>query len=497
MATLEQQLLDIVARCSALPAAEQASRATAACHALLDSNGLNPTGDETSTPGDVSVPDLPGDTPEAIRQALETCIREHQLLSNARGLANERARQTVAGAIRQLVVDGFLHDNLVDKFRIARNSEFLDKGLHNSLCPWQLAMTANWSLNSEGMVKLALTAWHAHFPDIDLHALVAALVDRITFRHVPTLRQYRRNAMRHYPRLSVEEFTALESDRWRDVIDLPSGRPPDSDVPFITAFVKQGDIEHSLYRHCMMPDLQQYMRSSTPFVCENLDLGGADRNLLFGLPFVIQQAEQEMFDAVKSTITGQIRQWAKAVAGNASEAGRALAIAGKLWNHRRTPAAQDTATPVDTLVKGFTATIRNAFTHFTDINIAATLGSRLDPLDVGERFVLFASVSNGQLDNLAAAYTRYLGTLPDPAQWDNEAFFCQFLAVNREVDVQHIQPHFVVDKTRGCPAIPQIARFHAIVFDLVLDFALREFGEANIRRAGDWFLQQKTPPGFA
>ena len=79
------------------------------------------------------------------------------------------------------------------------------------------------------------------------------------------------------------------------------------------------------------------------------------------------------------------------------------------------------------------------------------------------------------------------------ADWDNENFFQHFLAVNRDMDPRHIQGHFIVDKTRGCPAVPQIARFHAIVLDLVLDFVMKEFGEATLRDAGNWYISEKTP----
>ena len=55
-----------------------------------------------------------------------------------------------------------------------------------------------------------------------------------------------------------------------------------------------------------------------------------------------------------------------------------------------------------------------------------------------------------------------------------------------------IKIHFVIDKTRGCPAVPQIARFHELVLDLILDFVLKEFGEDNLRSAGDRFIKEKT-----
>ena len=70
--------------------------------------------------------------------------------------------------------------------------------------------------------------------------------------------------------------------------------------------------------------------------------------------------------------------------------------------------------------------------------------------------------------------------------------FQHFLTVNKINDPQHIQAHFVIDKTRGCPAVPQIARFHELVLDLILEFVLKEFGEDNLRNAGDRFIQEKT-----
>ena len=101
--------------------------------------------------------------------------------------------------------------------------------------------------------------------------------------------------------------------------------------------------------------------------------------------------------------------------------------------------------------------------------------------------------NQGYLNNYrVTAYSEYISALANPADWDNEQFFQHFLAVNRSEGPAHIQAHFQIDKTRGCPAVPQIARFHELVLDLILDFVLKEFGEDNLRNAGDWFIKEKA-----
>lgn len=499
MPALAERLLQIVRECSSLAGEEQAVCARSALAALLAESTLNPTGDdpqESLTPAHIDALDTTG-VSAAVRAELGACRNTAHLLQEGAKTLVPAAKQAISECLHRLAESGCLHEHLVEKFRIAANREFLDKGLHNAASVWQMAMVANWALNDAGLDRLAAEAWARHCPGVDLRALIHALVARLRFRQVPSLRAYRKDAMHHYPRVSPEELAALKSDRWRDVIDLPSDRRPVQDVPFITPFTKQGDIEHSLYRHYLMPDLLQAMRDMTPARASGLDFEGPDREILYSLPVVIQQAGDELYEQVKATTAAQVRTWAQRCAsGSDALLADAFAAINNLWDYRRTPAAQDCGSPVDNLVKGFTATIRNAMGHCNDVNFAATHGSRLDPLDVSEKFVLFASVSNGQLDNLAAAHERYLRELPDPSQWDNETFFRHFLTVNRDMDLHHIQAHFLVDKTRGCPAIPQLARFHAIVLDLVLEFAFREFGEENLRTAGGWFLREKTPAGF-
>lgn len=493
LATTIKQLID---QCLLLPDKEQAHVLDEQLSSLLYSITFNPTGDDPeSIDIDAGISGvMSGESLSTnIESGLSRFAARFKLLKASAQPLTTETRQMLEQEIKTLA-DKFLHASLVEKFKIPENRVFLDKGLQNSECPWQLAMVANWVLNKEGVKEFSDGAWSTCFSDLALQTLLQELEKRIRFTHISSLRTYRRDAMRHYPRLSEEELKRLESDQWQDVIDFPSGRPANMDIPFITPVIKQGDIEHSLYRHFLIPDLLVSMRNSTPEPSKSLDLTTKDRNILLSLPIVIQQTQQELFNHVKSTIAQQISSWAKSLqSGKRNETSIALTIAEKIWDYKRTPAAKECLSPVDNLTKGFTATIRNAFGHFSDINFAASHGDNLDPFDVSEKFVLFASVSNGQLDNLAAAHQQYITTLPNPADWDNEIFFQQFLAVNREMDPQHIQAHFIVDKTRGCPAVPQIARFHAIVLDLVLDFVLKEFGEATLRDAGNWYIHEKTP----
>ena len=505
METLSHQLQQIIHDCLLLPKQTQSAHANKALNGLLADYTINPTGDDP-LPAD-PVNDITNEQvdelahskeiSDPLRHELTAFIETINLLKHTAALLSPEAEQDMKDEIRQLSTGECLHPQLIDKFTIPANREFLEKALHNSTCLWQIALVANWVLGSEGIEQFSHSSWHHHCPDKALPALINALIDKITFQHIPGLRAYRKDAMHHYPRISPEEFDKLKSNNWQEIIDLPSGRKPQQDIPFITPFIKQGDIEHSLYRHFLMPDLLLYMRNATPARSNEFDLQHQDKNILLSLPIVIQQVEEELFSQLKNTIAEQIRSWAQQCREDRgktnNEVSTALAITEKIWNYKRTPAAQECTNPAENLTKGFTATIRNAFNHFSDINIAATAGSTLDAVDVAEKLVLFASVSNGQLDNLARAHNHYINTLPNPVNWDNEVFFKHFLDANLGTDVQHIQGHFVVDKTRGCPAVPQIARFHEIVLDLVLDFTLRELGEENLRKAGDWYLQEKVP----
>jgi hypothetical protein len=505
METLSQQVQQIIQDCQLQSEDSQSAQAKKALYALLADYTINPTGDDPlpPTPADESIIeqfeklDLFNELSQVLRHEITAFIKTMTLLERTAALLSPEAEKAMKNEIRQLADSEFLHPQLIDKFKIHSNREFLEKALHNTSSLWQIAMVAKWVLSSEGIEQLSRSSWHQHCPDKALPELIDVLIDKITFQHIQSLRAYRKDAMHHYPRISPEEFGTLKSDQWQEIIDFPSGRKPQQDIPFITPFIKQGDIEHSLYRHFLMPDLLLYMRDATPACSNKFDLQNQDKNILLSLPIVLQQVEEELFNQLKNTIAGQITAWAQAHReyreGKNNEVSAALAITDKIWNYKRTPAAQECTNPVENLTKGFTATIRNAFNHFSDINIAASGGSSLDAVDVAEKFVLFASVSNGQLDTLASAHSDYINNLPNPADWDNEVFFQHFLDANLASDIQHIQGHFVVDKTRGCPAVPQIARFHEIVLDLVLDFTLREFGEENLRKAGDWYLQEKVP----
>ena len=491
MPGLGDSVRDILQQCNDLPGPEQQALAGKKLMALLAEFALNPTGDDPDPSDDLTVETIP--VSKGLRASLEDFYTHLGLLRNAGRPLPVDQQTRLADVIRSQVNAGHINSYLADKFRVPENRQFLDRALTNAGSAWQLAMVANWALDAEGIDTLATTAWRSLGPEVDLPGLIELASSLLRFDHLDSLRDYRRQAMRHVPRLSDEEFVALQSDNWQDIIDSPSGREPVRDIPLITSFVKQGDIEYSLYRHCMMPDLSETMRKAVSPVSDSLALTGADIDILFSLPLVIQQVEEELFNHVKTTIAGIIRQWAVDCEERQDIAGKALRIAGRLWNYRRAPAASDCSNPVENLVKGFTATIRNSFSHYTDINIAASRGDRIDPFDVAEKFILFASVSNGQLDNLAEAHRRYCKAQTNPAHWDNEKFFSHFLAANQRNDLCHIQAHFLVDKTRGCPAIPQIPRFHVIVLDLVLEFVLREFGEANLRQAGAWYLRERTP----
>ena len=493
MSELSDQIRDIVQQCSNLPGREQQAFARKQCTALLAEFALNPTGDDPDP-----LIDLPGDNLHAsVTQELRIVFEDfsnHLRLLRAAGLPLPAEQHTrLAGAIRTLVKTGHINSALAEKFRIPDNRQFLDRALINTGSAWQMAMVANWVLDARGIDTLAKGEWCSLGLASDLTELIALLSVFLRFDHLDCLRDYRRQAMRHVPRLTDYEFQALQSENWQEVIESPSDRDPARDIPLVTPFVKQGDIEYSLYRHYMMPDLSETMRKAIPATSDSFELTGADIDILFSLPLVIQQVEEELFNHVKAAIAGIIMQWSAHCSDRRDNPGMALRITERLWNYRRAPAASDCSNPVENLIKGFTATIRNSFSHYTDINIAASRGDRIDPFDVAEKFILFASVSNGQLDNLAEAHRYYCLAQPNPAHWDNEQFFHHFLAANKRNDLCHIQAHFLVDKTRGCPAIPQIPRFHGIVLDLVLEFVLREFGEANLRQAGAWYLREKTP----
>jgi len=496
METLAKEIQNLADHCHTLSEQDRVLYATDVLENLLAKSTLNPTGDDPALTGSKAMLDIPMPSP-ALRVLLTDFISGITQLEKARQLLSQEQRDQLAESIRVLIDQGFLHSHLVEKFKVPANRDFLEKGFSNADSIWQMAMVAHWALSEGGLQRLSKQTWDRLFPDLPLQDLIDRLLKKITFRHIPTLRLYRRDAMHHYPRLSKEEFSLLQGDQWRDVIDHSSGRKPEDDIPFITPVIKQGDIEHSLYRHYLMPDLLKAMRNATPGMLSQLDFNHRDRDLLYGIPFVIQQVEQELYAYIKNTIEQQIRTWAENLGTSLEDTSLALAVTEKIWGYRRTPAAHECNSPVDNLIKGFTATVRNAFNHLTDVNFAASAGCPLDPMAVSEKFVLFASVSNGQLDNLATAHDRYIRELDNPANWDNEIFFSHFLAVNRESDPHHIQAHFIVDKTRGCPAIPQITRFHEIVMDLILNFVIREFGETNVRGAGAWFLKEKTPSGFA
>lgn len=494
MTDLEERIVGIIQTCAAQPAAAQAANIERKLTALLAEFALNPTGDEADRLSPIS-PNVLLDAPTPARKTCEAFFVRLALLRSASLPLAPAPKSRLDAAIRSQVDEGHINPTLVEKFRLPANRQFLDRALVNAGCAWQLAMVAHWALNAAGMSELARSAWHAALPDTDLDALVSTVLPLLRFDHLDSLREYRRLAMRHVPRLSDAEFRALLGAGWRDVIDLPSGRGANMDIPFVTPFVKQGDIEYSLYRHYLVPDLAETMRRTVPPTSASMDLAGRDITILYSLPIVIQQAEDEVFHHVKSTIATIIRDWAGACSGRDDTTAGALRILERIWNYRRSPAASDCNTPVENLIKGFNATTRNSFSHFSDINIAAACGDRIDPVDVAEKFILFASVSNGQLDNLAEAHRQYCHAQTNPARWDNEAFFSHFLAANRNSDLGHIQAHFLVDKTRGCPAIPQIPRFHGVVLDLVLGFVMREFGEANLRQAGGWYQREKTPGG--
>ena len=490
----EQHITTIVQSCSALPEPEQYAAAKARLDALLADIALNPTGDE---PPFMTADDLaamrPASAPAAVNRAFDEFSQRVSLLQAARPPLAPAARGRISDAIKALVKAGHLNDNLVDKFRVPENRQFLDRALANAGNAWQLAMVANWALNTAGKQDLAMSVWRTAVPGIGLDALVKTVSAMLRFEHVTSLRDYRRQVMRHVPRISDSEFSALLSARWQDAIDQPSGREPGQDIPFVTPFTKQGDIEYSLYRHFLIPDLSVFMRQAVAEASRELSLSGKDIDILFSLPIVIQQAEKEIFADIKSTISDIIQSWAQQCRQRQDAVADALRITERLWNYRRAPAASDCHDPVENLIKGFNATIRNSFSHFSDINIAASCGDRIDPFDVADKFILFASVSNGQLDNLAEAHRHYCTSETNPAHWDNDAFFNHFLAANQRNDLDHIQGHFIVDKTRGCPAIPRIPCFHGIVLDLVLTFAFREFGENNLRQAGAWYRREKTP----
>jgi len=457
---------------------------------------LNPTGD-IRIQTNISKHSLYQVIPSTFNINIDRLYQKVQIAFIARTKLDFSQKATLTKNICDLCNQGYLHSNLTEKFTVPANQEFLNKGFKNAESIWQIALVAHWALNSMGLQHFSDNTWKNFFPNLPLINLIQILLETVTFKTMFTLKGYRRDAMRHYPKISREEFSSLQGNHWQEVIDHPSGRKAEDDIPLISPTIKQGDIEHSLYRHFLMPDLLRAMRDDTPTITSQFDFSGADMDLLYGLPFVIQQVEKELFDHVKKSVETQIRHWAKSLQASSQAPAIAISIAEKIWGYRRTPAAHECSNPLDNLVKGFSATIRNAFSHLTDVNFAASAGSRLDPMDVAEKFVLFASVSNGQLDNLATAHDRYIRELDNPANWDNEIFFSHFLAVNRESDPHHIQAHFIVDKTRGCPAIPQITRFHEIVMDLILNFVIREFGETNVRGAGAWFLKEKTPSGFA
>jgi hypothetical protein len=497
MADPMQQINAIIQACSDIPAEKQQAFAAERFSALLADIGLNPTGDDPE-PISYEVLDslLPVSSPAGIKAAFAEFRRRYGLLQAASHALAPEIHWQIADAIVTLVNTGYINAYLVEKFRVPENRKFLNMGLTNAGNAWQLAMVANWALNAEGMATLSGDTWRLLLPALDLNELVGEVSTLIRLDHVASLRDYRRQAMRHVPKLSGTEFAELQSQRWQAVIDLPSGRSPGQDIPLITPFIKQGDIEYSLYRHYLVSDLSLFMRNIVPAVSAGMSLTDKDIDILFSLPIVIQQVESEVFSHVKTVIADIIRQWAQQCRNRHDDVADALRIAERIWNYQRSPAASDCNNPVENLIKGFTATTRNTFSHFSDINIAASCGDRVDPYDVAEKFVLFASVSNGQLNNLAEAHRHYCAAVSNPSHWDNEQFFSHFLAANQRNDLCQIQAHFIVDKTRGCPAIPQIPRFHGIVLDLVLEFVLREFGEENLRQAGTWYLREKTPTGF-
>ncbi len=492
MPGLAEHIREILQRCASLPEPEQPAFAEKQLAKLLAECAFNPTGDDpiplSEVPGNLPV----APAPKGLESTFQVFFSRLNMLRSARQPLSRDQQARLANAINMQVNAGHINSYLTEKFRLEKNRQFLDRALTNACSPWQLAMVANWALDAQGVDALA-EEWLSLGLEADIHNLVEMVSVFLRFDHLDSLRDYRRQALRHVVRLSDEEFLALQSEQWRDVIESPSGRDPGRDIPMVTPFIKQGDIEYSLYRHYIMPDLSESMRNAVSPVSDSLALTGDDIDILLSLPLVIQQVEEELFNYVKTTIDGIIRNWAADCDKEQDVAGKALRIAGRLWNYRRAPAASDCSNPVENLVKGFTATIRNSFSHYTDINLAASRGDRIDPFDVAEKFILFASVSNGQLDNLAEAHRQYCQAETNPAYWDNEKFFSHFLAANQRNDLCHIQAHFLIDKTRGCPAIPQISRFHGIVLDLVLDFVMREFGEANLRQAGAWYLREKTP----
>ncbi|MDG2175071.1 MAG: hypothetical protein P8M72_02885 [Gammaproteobacteria bacterium] len=496
MNTLFQQLEELMQDCASVDEQDQVEFVRKSMSAILAEYTLNPTGDEPEqllNDQELEKITLNANASASFITELNKFTTALNLLNNSSDVLQSDAREEMADEISWLSSNGFLHKQLIEKFRTPANREFLDMGLHNAECIWHIAMIANWVLNKDGIDRFKKSSWGKSCSAIELPALIKALLDKITFQHISSLRSYRKDAMHHYPKLSVQEFNILKTEGWQDVIDFPSGRKANQDIPLITSFIKQGDIEHSLYRHYLMPDLLNFMRENTPEYCNKMDLNNSDRNLALSLPIVIQQIEEELFAHVKDIVTEQINTWAqKCKAGAVNEVSDALLIMHKIWNYKRSSAAQKCNNPVENIAKGFTASIRNAFNHFSAVNLSASCGSHMDPLDVSEKFILFASVSNGQLNNLANAHQRYSKSLPDPADWDNENFFQHFLTVNKINDPQHIQPHFVIDKTRGCPAVPQIARFHELILDLILDFVLKEFGEDNLRNAGDWFIKEKV-----
>lgn len=400
-------------------------------------------------------------------------------------------KSVLQDCIRKLVSESHAHPELTEKFRNPANLVYLDKALLNAACPWQMALVADWALDREGLAGFDQQVWQPHFPELPLAELIRHTKAKYRFDQVKDMKDYRHEVMHRYPRVSAEELEQLNSDDWRSVIDAPSGRIAGQDIPAITPFVKQGDIEHSLLRHYLVPELSPALRSAVKARSEEFDLTGSDTELMLGIPVALNQLQAEVQQYIKTRISSIIRDWAASLHNTSgTEPARALAALERIWEYKRAASAADCNNPVENIIKGFTATTLNSLSHFMDTAIAVRFGEQLDPREIGDKYVLAASVSNGQLNNLAVAYQRYQQECPNPRQRNNQGFLTRFLQQNRNTDLHHIQAHFLIDKNRGCPAMPQIPRFHQIVLDLVLDFSLEQFGEQQLREAGRWYQQQ-------
>ncbi|MDT8399823.1 MAG: hypothetical protein RQ899_14540 [Pseudomonadales bacterium] len=421
----------------------------------------------------------------AQKRDLQQALAKLQHWQTARSELGSHDRAAMAGCIRQLVSDGHAHVMVRERFRDPANLVFLEKGLMNAACLWQMLLVAHWALSPEGLRRFECAQWRQRYPGTDLHELLAEIKQCLHFPAFDSLKAYRRQVLHNYPKLSREEFDKLSSQDWHQVIDQPSGRAAEQDIPALTPFVKQGNIEHSLLRHYLLPHLYDYLRARVPSDSRHYDLKGKDRDIALGLAVAVNQISQEVAQHLRQVIAALVKTWADALQGMPdSEAAAALGIAQRIWEYQRAGTAHDCKTPVENIAKGFNASIMNALGHCTDTLVAAQAGEHLALDAVTEKFNFYASVSNGQLDNLAAASAAYAKATPHPCQRNAQGLLQHFIASANASNLNHIHAHFLIDKTRGCPAIPQIDRFHTLIIDLLLHFLLQQFGVDNLRKAG-------------